>query len=404
MSILFRVLAVFFGVFQALLFPLTGLLTVGHFNTAALDRVPASHYREVSYTPVNPNATPEARALMRWLWEKYGNFTISGQYVSPYQDYTRDRYRDEDGNLDVRLTNEMRAIYDLTGRRPAVIGLDFTGVEFPDQWEDWVTQLAIQHHELGGIVTFCWHWLVPRDIYAPPEERNRWNDYSTFNPDTNFDLRVALADENHPGHAWLLHGITQVAQQLLVLQEAGVPVLWRPLHEAAGRWFWWGAFGREAYLELYNLIFDRLTYVYGLNNLIWVWNAQHHRWYPGDDRVDILGDDPYALAHIGWLYVLDPARSIRFRYTRRASPNKMVAMTENDALPNPDFMWQQNTRWLMFVTWDRERLLLPDPDDQPWGHLPVFSGRYDCARRKIRIYNDPRIITLDRTDWQDALR
>ena len=116
MSILFRVLAVLFGVMQALLFPLTGLLTVGHFNTAALDRVPASHYREVSYTPVNQNATPEARALMRWLWEQYGDFIISGQYVSPWEDYTRDRFRDEDGALCVLRSNELTAIYNLTDR------------------------------------------------------------------------------------------------------------------------------------------------------------------------------------------------------------------------------------------------------------------------------------------------
>jgi mannan endo-1,4-beta-mannosidase len=177
-------------------------------------------------------------------------------------------------------------------------------------------------------------------------------------------------------------------------------VLWRPLHEAAGGWFWWGAHGREAYLELYQLLYERLTYEYGLNNLLWVWNAQHHRWYPGDDRVDILGDDPYAVGHIAWLYAIDPARSIRFRYTRRASPNKMIAMTENDALPNLDFMWQQNTRWLMFVTWDRDRLLMPDPDNQPWGHLPVFSGRFDRASRVIRTYHDPRVITLDSIHWQ----
>ena len=399
MSFVYRVLAWVFTVFHVLTFPLISLVTVGRVTCAPLDRVTLSHFDEVTYTPANPNATPEARALMRWLWEQYGNFTISGQYVSPFEDYTRERFLDEEGNLCVLRTNEMTAIYNLTGQLPAVIGLDFVGVEFPDQWDDWVMQLAMQWHERGGIVTFCWHWLMPRDIYA--EYRSRWSDWSTFTPDeTNFDLTAALADENSVGYALLIDGIHQVAQQLLVLQQAGVPVLWRPLHEAAGGWFWWGSSGRESYLALYNLIYERLTYYYGLNNLLWVWNAQHHQWYPGDHRVDILGDDPYAVAHLGWLYALDPARRIRFRYTRRASPNKMIAMTENDTLPNLDIMWHQNTRWLMFVTWDRERLLLPDPDNQPWGHLPEFSGRYDRASRKIRTYNDPRVITLDRVNWQ----
>ena len=29
--------------------------------------------------------------------------------------------------------------------------------------------------------------------------------------------------------------------ELKKLQASKIPVLWRPLHEAGGKWFWWGA-------------------------------------------------------------------------------------------------------------------------------------------------------------------
>jgi len=75
-------------------------------------------------------------------------------------------------------------------------------------------------------------------------------------------------------------------------------------------------------------------------------------------------------------------------------------MTENDKLPNLGLMWAQNVKWLMFCTWDREKLLKPDPDDQPWGYLPAFSGEYDRAQTVYAVYNDPRVITLEKVNWQ----
>jgi len=387
---------------QALFFPFMGLLTLGRFTAAGLDCVSGSHYGEASAALSDPQATPEARALMAWLKEQYGTHILSGQFVSPYEDYTRPVFRDAGGNLDVLLTNELAALRAANGGKlPAVLGLDYTGVEFSDngQWDDWVTQFAVQWHALGGVVTFCWHWGVPQDMARPPAEWSRWE--SAINPgNTNFVLSDVLADKTGPGYQWLLHGIGKVAGQLKELQDAGIPVLWRPLHEAAGGWFWWGSSGPEAYLELYNLLYDKLTGEYGLHNLIWVWNAQHTDWYPGDNRADILADDPYPPGNYKWLYPVDPARATRFKYTRRASCDKMVAMSENDKLPDIGLMWNQNVKWLYFCTWDREKLLKPDPDNQPWGYLREVSEEYDSVKTMRAVYNDPRVLTLERVDWQ----
>ncbi len=95
--------------------------------------------------------------------------------------------------------------------------------------------------------------------------------------------------------AWyLIRDIDAISEQLKILQDNNVTVLWRPLHEASGGWFWWGCRGKDAYQWLWNLMYERQTHYHKLNNLIWVWNGQDPDWYVGDDRCDIIGEDVYA--------------------------------------------------------------------------------------------------------------
>lgn len=102
---------------------------------------------------------------------------------------------------------------------------------------------AISHAAKGGIVTFVWHWGAPIGLYDTPEQR--W--WSGFYTDaTDFDIAATLADPTGANYTLLMKDIDTIAVQLKKLQDAGIPVLWRPLHEAEGGWFWWGAKGPEA--------------------------------------------------------------------------------------------------------------------------------------------------------------
>ena len=94
------------------------------------------------------------------------------------------------------------------------------------------------------------------------------------------------------------------------LQSAGVPVIWRPLHEAEGAWFWWGAKGPEPAKKLWGIVYDRLTNQHGLNNLIWLWNSVKTEWYPGSETVDLVSADTYAQGDHGvsWSRSLSPHR------------------------------------------------------------------------------------------------
>jgi len=372
--------------------PLVSVLTTGYVNYGFLCDVPQSHYDNAAVQPSNPNATPEARALLAKLQSVYGEYTLSGQYIDTFENYALPQFLDANGKPTVLQSNELTALASVTdGKLPAVLGLDYFGVECAGEWDDYMTQFAIEWHKLGGIVTFCWHWQVAKDI------NGSWGRYdSDMRTDsTNFRLTDAFADERSIQYQKLLEGIDRVSEQLAILQDAGVPVLWRPYHEAAGGWFWWGATGKEDYQKLYRMTYDIMTNEKGLNNLIWVFNAQNKAWYVGDEYCDMVADDPYPINNMRELYALDPGRVNRFKYHQQFAGNKMIAMSENDVLPSIDKMYEKGTKWLFFCTWMREMVVQYDPDDQPWGMTNEYSELYNSKETLRAVYEHPNVLTLD---------
>ncbi len=83
------------------------------------------------------------------------------------------------------------------------------------------------------------------------------------------------------------------------------PILFRPFHEAAGGWFWWGASGGSAaeYQQLFQYTAEYLRDTKQVHNLIYVYTADveytqdsaavSDQRYPGDDYVDVIGIDIY---------------------------------------------------------------------------------------------------------------
>ncbi|WP_438431222.1 glycosyl hydrolase [Gorillibacterium sp. sgz500922] len=278
---------------------------------------------------VNPQADEGARRLMAYLCDMYGKHMLLGQQIG------------------VMSTPEFEILHRETGKYPAVGGFDFMNyspsrVERGSVCED--TELAIRHWNEGGIVTFCWHWNAPKDLIDLPPDRTWGSGFYT--KATTFDVDYAMSHPESEEYRLLIRDIDCIAVQLKRLRDAGVPVLWRPLHEARGGWFWWGAKGPKPYLALWHLLYERLTVYHQLNNLIWVWNGEQADWYPGDETVDIIGVDIYP-----------PARDYtphadRFREALSfTAMNKIIALSENGTLPDPDRMLAENARWAWCCTW-----------------------------------------------------
>ena len=322
----------------------------------------------VTPTLVNPNATKEAQALFSYLCSIYGKYTLSGQVC------------------DLGLNGpEVKAIYEITGKYPAIIGfdmMDHTPSRVALGARGTAVDQAIKFHNEGGIVTFCWHWCADKKYILDGRDENGnprwWGAFYTKN--VTFDIEAVMNGSDPVGKACLDKDIEGIAQQLLKLQEAGVPVLWRPLHEASGGWFWWGAKGPEACKQLWIYLYDQLTNVYGCNNLIWVWNGQAADWYPGDEYVDIIGEDIYAANHS---YGAQNSKFIEvLDYTEM---NKIIALTENGVLFDIDNVVATNARWAWFNTWCGDFVLKNGK----------YSEEYTEAHILSNTYRSEYVITLD---------
>lgn len=336
----------------------------------------------------DPLAGPRTQAVYAWLRGVWGRQTIAGQ-----QDLTWD------DSVDMA-----RRVFDDTGKYPALMGYDFMniGMTAPNTSGLHQVEEAIAFARRGGLVSFCWHWRDPALLGT--DRVNRANFYAR-EPDaaknTGFTIPVANGrlDAASPAYRQLNAGIDLVAGELRRLQDAGVTVLWRPLHEAAGHkgdgWFWWGrtrADGvpqSQAYILLWRHMHERLVKVHGLHNLVWVWNGQDEAWYPGADSVDIVGWDIY-----------DDSDGKRYRSQvetyRRAraigGPARPVALTETSHIPDPNKMAADGAPWLWFTVWNDARAGAGVADKSNF-----WSGDYyNTPAHKKKVYHHPNVITLDK--------
>lgn len=305
-------------------------------------------------TPVTPNASPEAQALLSYLHDVSGKKMLSGQ---------QEGWRGTN-----ELGFELKHIQQHTGKLPAILGLDAHGMQpgrrnrLPDGRSPVVNTAIDWVSNRNGIVTFCWHWNAPVGKQA------------FYTKETDFDAARAVMPST-PEYEGVLRDMDTVAEQLKLLQAARVPVLWRPLHEANGRWFWWGAAGPEACVKLWRLMYDRFTRQHGLTNLIWVFSPGASidlaAWYPGDAYVDLIGQDHYPMdGNHG------AAKEIYDELVALGGGTKLVGMSENGPIPAPAAVAKEKVSWLFFVTWSGKELTnynSPEELKEFYGHPSVAS-------------------------------
>ncbi|WP_328801618.1 glycosyl hydrolase [Paenibacillus sp. LX16] len=324
-----------------------------HIDYIKLSAVLPLKLHQIEKKPVNPDATMETEALMGYLVDVYGDKILSGQHT----------------------LEDAQWIKDQTGKYPAMLSTDMMDYS-PSRVEHGATSTevdkAIQWAKEGGIVTFVWHWNAPKGLHDIPGKE--W--YRGFYTEaTTFDVQYALNHPESEEYQLILRDIDAIAAQLKRLQDAHVPVLWRPLHEAEGRWFWWGAQGPDSAKQLYRIMYDRLTHYHHLNNLIWVWNSESPEWYPGDDVVDIVSVDIYnPAANYG------PSIGKYDSLVNLVQDKKLVGLSENGPIGDPELLQAYSAHWLFFTTWTGDF---------------VRNGQYNSLDHLIKVFNSDYVITRD---------
>ena len=347
-------------------------------------------YSKATSVCCDPKATAETKALMKYLQSVYGSYVISGQQEI-YGSGHKDNYEWE---------NEY--IEGLTGELPAIRGLDFMNYNPLYGWDDGTTERAISWvKDNNGIITASWHINVPIDFenyelgQALDWKECTYKNYQASN--STFNTANVLVEDSKE-RAYFELAMEDLAEQLLLLQEANVPIIFRPLHEAQGNdgrygdgtaWFWWGDRGSEVYVQLWHLLYETLTEKYGLHNIIWEFNAYElqdsKNWYPGDEYVDIVAYDKYNAKSGPNLSAISGIFHALYSMT---DGTKMVAMAENDTIPAMSNMSVEDAMWLYVCPWY---------DGGEDGGTPFLAGdNYQDKDNLIDFYQNEKTITLDK--------
>jgi mannan endo-1,4-beta-mannosidase len=234
--------------------------------------------------PINPNASPEARALLDYLYRISGHQTLSGQHNQP--------------GLKTGPSGMCDKVNELVGKYPAAWGYDFgfrtNGLDGINHRPAIIAE-AIQQHQRGSIITLTWHAVCPLD-----DEPNEWKQ-SVWHKMTEAEWNELVTPGMPLNRHWQAQ-VDVIAGFLKQLQVARVPVLWRPYHEMNGDWFWWcGKKGERGFKLLWRLMYDRFVNHHHLDNLLWVWSPNapggivgpYADYFPGRDAVDVLAVDVY---------------------------------------------------------------------------------------------------------------
>ena len=290
---------------------------------------PSALAQQPAAPPVNPDATPEARALLHLLDDVSGKAILSGEHNYPN---TISRYSDR--------------VLELTGKFPTIFGQDF-GFAGNNDKDSTLSRPAmirevIRQYRAGAIPALCWH-AVP-----PTQDEPVTFQGSILSHLSDWEFRQLLT----PGtalHARWEGQVDRIAGYLRELQDAGVPVLFRPYHEMNGNWFWWGGRpGDRGTAALYRMLFDRYVHVHHLNNLVWVWNVAAAssksgppaQYWPGAGYADVVTMDIYR-----------PFTDADYEsMVQLAGPAKPIALAEVGTLPSLDTLARQ-PRWTYFMVW-----------------------------------------------------
>jgi mannan endo-1,4-beta-mannosidase len=325
-----------------------------------------------SIKPITPNASPEARALLQFLHDISGKFTLTGQHNYPN---TKDR--------------NTRFAAEYIGKTPVVFSTDW-GFAKDGDTDSYlarrdIVEEAKRQHRLGSIITICWHAVPPT-----ADEPVTFRPQPGAAPDSLVSVQGRLTDRQFkdvltPGtrlnRRWMRQ-VDSIAVYLKKLQKARVPILWRPYHEMNGDWFWWGGrIGKYGTRAMYLQLFDRLVNHHKLDNLVWVWSVDRpnkpemnfSNYFPGLRRLDVLALDVYG-------------RDFKQSYydsLSLLSKGKPVILAEVGNPPTPEILNSQ-PGWVLYAIW---------------------AGMVRNTKKKehLSLVHDARVLSIEDTAYWKAI-
>ncbi len=313
----------------------------------------------------------------------------------------------QEGDQDKTPNETIQNFYEASGKKPALIGQDLGcyGLVLREVDRSFWSHVICEYVDYaaeGGVITFSSHWRNPTgnfehkwaDCRGELGHEEVWNELLTEGTELNAEFMEQIHTD---------------ALFLKALQENGVPIIWRPLHEQNGSFFWWCIEQEDGYVlhssyfvKLWQYVYKYYTEEMGLDNLIWEFapnktNGRNYQdvlyCYPGDEYCDMVSLDWY----LGGEYNLnDDGKS----YERLMSTGKITNLSEfglSDGLQSEEPEYQERIFNSMNLLED-VILRMVDEDGYKMAYLLTWTvGSRDtigCMMRADKLMNSGYIIDL----------
>ena len=213
------------------------------------------------------------------------------------------------GTSATALSSFLENSYEESGAYPAIIAFDLMDMTAYNERTQRIIEECKEYISCGGIVSFSYHMENPTGNYTSQGlcrgelgGEDKWIEVMTKGTALNKRFNEIL---DYAG---------------VVLNEfdkEGYPVIWRPLHENNGNWFWWcaiqtfeengvevtRAIDQQIFIDLWRYVYEYYTETWGLKHLVWAYSPNVTNsnspmpvtyGYPGDEYCDIAGTDWYT--------------------------------------------------------------------------------------------------------------
>ncbi len=249
---------------------------------------------------------------------------------------------------------------DMTGSLAAIVGMDcgglfggfaskynerHPGAGLPDTNEGNIKAAALFSNEAigrGAIITLSSH--MPNFSGTVKLDGNFAHSYDGFDfrPADSYVLTGNCMNQILPGGAYNEAYRAHLDVVADYVRQVEGPVLFRPLHENTGSWFWWGkAFcDAETYKSVYKYTVEYLRDEKNIHNLLYLYGPgseaasleEYEERYPGDEYVDLVGFDTYDNNPVpdseGYTFLQNFENTLKLTDAFAKGHGKLMAVTE----------------------------------------------------------------------------
>jgi Beta-mannanase len=278
-----------------------------------------------------------------------------------------------------------------SGKYPAIWGQDMnswyasrTDQLWNQTWQENINGFKTAW-ERGQILQVNWHWSMVSSKVNGAYTRDAWGkEIGNSGSPVVMMTDQQWADIVTPGTALYNAMIEDIDYHVVnflkkIVDSNGdpIPIIFRPLHEIDGGWFWWTCKSDPSKtVQLYKILQDRIMNYHQMHNLIWVWNngglnnqgswppfqnseyAARKAYYPGDTFCDIAGIDLYGFDPVNRGTYAGTGKTYRDAWNtlKAITTSKMLALCEAEAVPDPTkcFSDADYAPWLYVLPWYSE--------------------------------------------------